>query len=1512
MKILIKLNLILTTLLLLTTGMLAQEIKIVPGQLLVKMKANAKSKKTGLSNQLRAARLKSYPELGIELWKSDNITTIQATLELIEEYKNHPEIEFIEPNYLWQAIESAKPNDPFFQKLWGLNNTGQNGGTVDADIDAPEAYCLEVDYQNVVVGIVDTGIDYTHEDLAENIWQNLGEDADGDGSVLEKDSLGNWIFDSGDENGIDDDGNGYADDFVGWDFVYNDNDPMDLQSHGTHCAGTIGAVTNNEIGINGVAPNAKLAALKFLNDNGTGSTVGAIEALNYAVSMGIPITNNSWGGGGFSAVLYEAIENAKANNHLFIAAAGNYNLDNDQYNFYPAAYGNENIISVAASDKNDIRSDFSSYGAITVDLAAPGSQIYSCLPGNGYTYKSGTSMATPHIAGVCAALLGAFPNSDFSLIKNTLINSVDSLPSFEGKCTSEGRVNLHSALIEMGAPQNTCNDEDPPVQPDPNLPCDPMVDSLALIAFYNATDGPNWTNTWDLTQPKSSWRGITLNDEGCVLYFQLTWNSMDGSIPAEIGNLKHLEKLVLTSNGLTDTIPNEIAELTRLQILNLNGNKLTGNIPTQLKKLKNLTELDLASNNLNGNIPVEISELYNLKILYLFRNYLTGEIPGELEYLTNLERLCLDHNALSGNIPGELGNLNNLETLGLSTNQLKGKIPIQLSNLGKIEYLILHENLLTGNIPPELGNLSTLIDLSLNDNQLTGSIPSELNGLRKLAYLEISNNHLTGCYPAGLESLPMCTFSGNDRVSDGNNFETTWENFCSTTDGTCQLEPWQCDPKSDSLALIALYNSTDGPNWTNKWDLTKPMSTWYDVFLHPIGCVKHLSMDGNNLTGNLPPEIGNLKYLQSIGLNWNKLNGEIPVEIGELENLRSLRLNNNQLTGNIPVQIGYLKNLTQLYLGVNQLTGTIPAELAELNKLERLSLYNNQLSGEIPIELEKLTSLESLGLDGNQLSGYIPKELGNLITLESLVLSNNQLTGDIPVQLANCKKLRSMHLSNNFLTGKIPSQLGELTNMINLFVNDNQLTGSIPSEFGNLINMGVFKLYNNDLSGCYPDIFLTDSLPGCLYSKNRDISDGNNFDANWEDFCATGKGRCITQVWPGDFDNNGAVEISDMLYWGVAYNNTGKVRPNSTSHWVGQDCEDWVEEVNGINNKHQDANGDGKIDDGDMPVFIENMAEVHSTISQNKISSTMRFNLLPNLEASYVSNSGKTYVYDFYIEDDDTNTVSAHGVSASIFFGNLNVAQASINIQDGSPLDTAEHYHKFDNENNTLNFAATRTDRIGKPIIDTPILRIVVQIIEAETDMTFALSIKPGSVMQADGSLFAVQGATIYEMLNKGDINTDSIKLNASVIHTNCDTGGSISINAYGGSGNYFYKWNTGETTADITNLSPGIYSVLVCDDAGMSSYIKVEVQGQFILEYDENGGILPCDKYTTCPTVIDFENSPPGEGVYQANKTIYLNADISKTPNVVLKAGGIVTLGPGLFTGQSGLEIIISEEGCK
>lgn len=332
-------------------------------------------------------------------------------------------IEIVEPDYFVTIVKT--PNDNQFSKLWGIHNTGQTGGSNDKDIDGPEAWNISTGSKNVLGAVIDTGIDRNHEDLKANMWTNPGEIAG---------------------NGKDDDGNGYIDDIHGWDFANNDNNPFDDNSHGTHCAGTIGGVGNNKKGVAGVAWNISMVGIKFLSGSGGGATSDAIKSVAYATKIGVDFTSNSWGGGGSSTSLKKAIEEAGKKGIGFIAAAGNHSGNNDKNPSYPASYELDNVIAVGAHGNTGTKASFSCYGKKSVDLFAPGVNTYSTVPGNKYASYSGTSMATPHVAGAYALIQSKHPNWTCKQIKETLMNSTDPETSLKEKCVTGGRLNAFQSL----------------------------------------------------------------------------------------------------------------------------------------------------------------------------------------------------------------------------------------------------------------------------------------------------------------------------------------------------------------------------------------------------------------------------------------------------------------------------------------------------------------------------------------------------------------------------------------------------------------------------------------------------------------------------------------------------------------------------------------------------------------------------------------------------------------------------------------------------------------------------------------------------------------------------------------------------------------------------------------------------------------------------------------------------------------------------------------------------------
>ena len=365
----------------------------------------------------------------------------------------------VEPDYVRQAI--LVPNDPKYLDgtLWGLNQTS------DADIDAPEGWNVRSSASGVIVAIIDTGIKTTHQDLTANMWRNSAEIAG---------------------NKIDDDADGFVDDVFGCDAYNNDGDPTDDNGHGSHCAGTIGGAGNNGIGLTGVAWGVQLMACKFLSATGSGADSDAVRCIDYARSKGAKILSNSWGGGGAGASLQAAIERSRAAGLIFVAAAGNDGINTDRSPSYPASLATDNIVSVAATTRTDTLASFSNYGSVTTDLGAPGEGIYSTVSTSDTAYAtySGTSMATPHVAGVLALLVAQFPAESYSAIITRLLNGTDKIPALAGKTKSGGRLNLANAILGATTP----------------TPVRPANDSFAAAV---ATSTATWTLTGNNTDGTS-------------------------------------------------------------------------------------------------------------------------------------------------------------------------------------------------------------------------------------------------------------------------------------------------------------------------------------------------------------------------------------------------------------------------------------------------------------------------------------------------------------------------------------------------------------------------------------------------------------------------------------------------------------------------------------------------------------------------------------------------------------------------------------------------------------------------------------------------------------------------------------------------------------------------------------------------------------------------------------------------------------------------------------------------
>ena len=478
----------------------ASTLEEPPQNLLVQWCAHTTAaQREAIHRELGTTLVRSIHTLPMELAGEGVLDVVRAprgtaSLELfIQAYSKQPEVKFAEPDS--QVGIQLVSNDPSLGNLWGMQSTGY-GAKATTTWDTGF-----IGSTFTVIGVVDSGIAYTHPDLYLNIWLNQGEikglsfytslvDTDNDGLITFRDlnstinsantatKITDWnsngYIDAGDildnrsgwEDGIDNDSNGYRDDLIGWDFVSNDNDPYDDNGHGTHVAGTIGGIGGNAIGVAGVNWQVQMAALKFLDSSGSGNLSNAVSAIDYFTSVKIQAnqrgetsqfvgTNNSWGGGGYSQAIADAINRANQQDLLFMAAAGNGGSDgigdnNDLTPSYPSSYTSSNVIAVAALTKSGSLASYSNYGATSVDLGAPGSGVYSTVPG-GYATYDGTSMATPHVTGAAALLKSAFPNATAAQIKQALLQSAAPTASLSGKTVTGGRLDIAAALDQLGS-----------------------------------------------------------------------------------------------------------------------------------------------------------------------------------------------------------------------------------------------------------------------------------------------------------------------------------------------------------------------------------------------------------------------------------------------------------------------------------------------------------------------------------------------------------------------------------------------------------------------------------------------------------------------------------------------------------------------------------------------------------------------------------------------------------------------------------------------------------------------------------------------------------------------------------------------------------------------------------------------------------------------------------------------------------------------------------------------------
>jgi subtilisin family serine protease len=415
----------------------------VPGELLVRFQDGASVADVAAAHAaVGATVLKSFT--AVPNLQHVRLAAGSSVPQAVARYRGLDGVLYAQPNFVYEPLEShLAPNDPLYPQLWGLNNTGQTGGTADADIDAPEAWNITTGSGNVAVGVLDTGVSYTHVDLAANTRPNTPE--------------------CNGTPGVDDEGNGYVDDCHGIDPRSGDTDPMEQggSSHGTHTSGTVGAVGNNAVGVVGVNWNVDVIHCKIFQNGGSGTAAAIIECLEYMEIMqaeghNVVATSNSYRGCseacGFDQATHDAIESNLEHGILFVAAAGNEAGDNDVVPGYPTNYFLPNVISVAATDHRDLKAGFSSFGNRTVHVGAPGVDVLSTTPGNSYSSASGTSMATPHVAGLAALLEAQDPSRDWRDIRNLIFTGGDPKPSMQTTTVTGRRLNANGSATCTNKP----------------------------------------------------------------------------------------------------------------------------------------------------------------------------------------------------------------------------------------------------------------------------------------------------------------------------------------------------------------------------------------------------------------------------------------------------------------------------------------------------------------------------------------------------------------------------------------------------------------------------------------------------------------------------------------------------------------------------------------------------------------------------------------------------------------------------------------------------------------------------------------------------------------------------------------------------------------------------------------------------------------------------------------------------------------------------------------------------
>lgn len=771
-----------------------------------------------------------------------------------------------------------------------------------------------------------------------------------------------------------------------------------------------------------------------------------------------------------------------------VAADGtDVSLDKTALTFTPSNWNQAQTVTVTAAE------DLADYDGALILIASGGD--YS---GSGVTVSPGTALIES--AEKTVQLKALVQDQDGAPVTGAPLEW-SSIDPFVAVVDSTGKVTgIGNGTTEITAALATASGVATILVDDPSLT---FSDREILKILYKSTGGDGWTNRdgWLTGAPLDQWYGVEVDADGRVTALNLKENDLKGIIPAELWGLTHLETLNLGRNSLTGKLPPEIGSLVRLRELDLGSCDLEGEIPNTLGKLVKLRRLNFEYVPFTGSIPSELGALVELEFLNLHQNRLSGRVPTELAGLRSLREFYIDRNRLIGSVPSKFVQLDDLETFywqenhGLcipgtpdfetwrsarkrdfrgarcnradiialeqlyeatdganwthSTGWLGGAAVeewygVRADSLGRVTFLDLRNNRLRGQLPPALGNLDGLSTIRVSSNPLSGRIPSLLQGLA-LKEFRYANTDL--CVP---ETVSFQQWIATISVHEGTGV--------------------RCPPLSDREILKVVYEATGGAGWTRRggWLTDAPLGDWYGVKMDGGGRIVELALYGNNLRGQIPPELAEMAFLRLLDLSYNWLEGEIPPDLGRIETLKELYLESNRLSGPIPAELSTLP-LETLYLNDNILEGAIPPELGNLSNLVLLRISQNRLSGRIPPEFGDLSAVRVIWMDENQFGGEIPPELGNLSSVQFLYAGYNNLSGAIPPELGNLQSITDLAFDGNNLSGPIPPELGKLKSLSGeLNLRENNLSGEIPAELGDLRHLKKLRLGNNKLSGAIP------------------------------------------------------------------------------------------------------------------------------------------------------------------------------------------------------------------------------------------------------------------------------------------------------------------------------------------------------------------------------------------------------------------------------------------------------------